>query len=289
MSQPVITKCMKKAGFIVLFGFLLSFSACSQQPGLKQVWATKHVLKVPESVYYRAKTGRIYVSNINGKPSAKDGNGFISLLNKNGEILQLKWAVGLNAPKGMAIKGNHLFVSDIDRLAEIDLGNGRIIRFIPFPRAKFLNDVVVGPDGKIYVTDTKLGAVFVVKAGKAHLWSTNPLLKGANGLAVNRGELFIGTNGHLLEANPKTGEIRIVAHVTGDIDGLIPLGNRRFILSDWAGKIYQISTGKAPVILSNTTRQKINAADLGFIPQKKIILIPTFFDNRVVAKQLISF
>jgi len=280
---------MKKAGFIVLLGFLLTFSACSQQLGLKTVWATKHVLKVPESVYYRAKTSRIYVSNINGKSSVKDGNGFISLLNEKGDIVKLQWAVGLNAPKGMAVMGNHLFVSDIDRLAEIDLSNGKIIRFIDFPDAKFLNDVVVGFDGNIYVTDSDLGAVFVEKYGKAHLWSSNSLLKGANGLAISRGKLFIGANGHLLEANLKTRKIRIVAYVAGGVDGLVPLGNGRFILSDWAGKIQLISTGKAPVILSNTTKQKINAADLGFIPGKKIILIPTFFDNRVVAKQLMGF
>jgi len=278
---------MKKSVLLVLAGILFTLPVFSQS--LKPVWETKKILKVPESVLYRVKNKLIYVSNMNGKSSVKDGNGFISLLNEKGVIVKLQWATGLDAPKGMAIKGNHLFVSDIDRLAEIDLNNGKIIRFIDFPGAKFLNDVVVGPEGKIYVTDTKLGAVFVVKAGKAHLWSTNPLLKGANGIAMNRGELFIGANGHLLEANTKTGMIRIVAYVSGGIDGLIPLGNGRFILSDWAGKIQLISVDKVPVILSNTTKQKINAADLGFIPGKKIILIPTFFDNRVVAKHLIDF
>ncbi len=271
----------------MLAGILFASPLFSQS--VKSVWATKKVLKVPESVFYLVKNKLIYVSNINGKSSVKDGNGFISLLNEKGDIVKLQWATGLNAPKGMAVKGTHLFVSDIDRLAEIDLSNGKIIRFINFPGAKFLNDVVVGPDGKIYVTDTKLGAVFVVKAGKAHLWNTNPLLKGANGLAMNRGKLFIGANGHLLEANPKTGKIRVMAYVAGGIDGLIPLGNGRFILSDWTGKIQLISADKAPVILSNTTKQKINAADLGFIPGKKIILIPTFFDNRVVAEQLMVF
>ncbi len=278
---------MKKTVLLLLAGVLFALPLFSKS--LKLIWETKKVLKVPESVFYRTKNKLIYVSNINGKPAAKDGNGFISLLNEDGQIVKLHWATGLNAPKGMAVKGNHLFVSDIDRLAEIDLSNGKIIRFIAFPGAKFLNDVVIGQDGKIFVTDTDLGAVFVVEAGKVHLWSTNLLLKGANGIAMNRGELFIGANGHLLEANTKTGKIRIVAHVSGGIDGLIPLGNGRFILSDWAGKIQLISTGKAPVILSNTTKQKINAADLGFIPGKKIILIPTFFDNRVVAEQLIDF
>ncbi len=278
---------MKKLVLFVLAGILFTPSLFSQS--VKSLWVTKRVLKVPESVLYLPKNKLIYVSNINGKSLKKDGKGFISLLNEDGQIVKLQWATGLNAPKGMAVKGNILFVSGIDRLAEIDLSNGKIIRFIDFPGAKFLNDVVVGPEGEIYVTDTHLGAVFVVKAGKAHLWSTDSLLKGANGLAVYRGKLFIGANGHLLEANPKTGKIRIVAHVSGGIDGLIPLGNGRFILSDWAGKIQLISTDKAPVILSNTTKQKINAADLGFIPGKNIILIPTFFDNRVVAKQLIGF
>ena len=278
---------MKKSVLLMLAGVLFALPLFSKSP--KLVWETKRVLKVPESVYYRTQNNMIYVSNINGKPSAKDGNGFISLLNEDGQIVKLQWAIGLNAPKGMAIKGNILYVSDINRLAEINLHNGKIIRFVGFPGAEFLNDVVVGPDGKIYVTDTDLGAVFVVEAGKAHLWSNDPLLKGANGLAENRGKLFIGASGHLLEANTKTGKIRIVAYVTGDIDGLIPLGNGRFILSDWAGKIQLISADRAPVILSNTTKQKINAADLGFIPGKKIILIPTFFDNRVVAEQLTGF
>ena len=278
---------MKKSTLLLLAGVLFVSPLFSKS--LKLIWETKKVLKVPESVYYRTKNNMIYVSNINGKPSAKDGNGFISLLNEDGQIVKLQWATGLDAPKGMAIKGDYLFVSDIDRLAEIDLNNGKIIRFIGFPGAKFLNDVAVGQDGEIYVTDTDLGAVFVLKAGKAHLWSTNPLLKGANGLAEKRGKLFIGASGHLLEANTKTGKIRIIAHVAGGIDGLIPLGNGRFILSDWAGKIQLISADKAPVVLSNTTKQKINAADLGFIPGKKIILIPTFFDNRVVAEQLMVF
>jgi len=265
--------------------FTLAASAQTLQP----VWATPRVLKTPESVLYYPKTKTLYVSNISGKPSEKNGQGFIAHLDAAGKILQLHWTAELNAPKGMAVKGDHLFVSDIDRLVEIDLNNGKIIRFINFPGAKFLNDVVVGPDGEIYVTDTDLGAVFVVKSGKAHLWSTNSLLKGANGLAEKRGELFIGASGHLLEANPKTGKIKVVARVAGGIDGLIPLGNGRFILSDWAGKIQLISADKASVVLSNTTKQKINAADLGFIPGKKIILIPTFFDNRVVAEQLLVF
>ena len=270
--------------FLLFIATLLAIAASAQS--LQPVWATPRVLKTPESVLYFPKTKILYVSNINGKPSVKDGSGFIALLDTNGRVVKLHWATGLNAPKGMAIKGNHLFVSDIDRLAEIDLNNGKIIRFVNFPGAKFLNDVVVGPKGKIYVTDTDLGVIFVLKDGKPNVWSRNPLLKGANGLATEHGKLLIGAHGHLLKANPQTGKIEILARVPHGIDGLITLGDGKYIVSDWSGEIRLVSPDGMQKILSNTTRQKVNAADLGFIPGGKIILIPTFFDNRVVAKQL---
>ena len=271
---------------IYLIFITMLFSVAVSAQSLQPVWKTQHVFKVPESVLYLPKTGYIYVSNVNGKPAAKDGNGFISLLNQKGEILKLKWAVGLNAPKGMAIKGKHLFVSDIDRLAEIDLRTGKIVRFFPAPGAKFLNDVVVGPDGKIYVTDTGLGAVFILQSGKLQVWKKDPLLKGANGLATWKDILLIGANGHLLEGNPKTGKLYVIARVPRGIDGLVPLGKGRYIVSDWYGEIRLIYQQGEQWVLSNTTKEHINAADLGFIRSKKIILIPTFYDNRVIAKKI---
>ena len=268
--------------FFVVALLALAVSAQSLQPA----WATPRVFKTPESVLYYPKTKTLFVSNISGKPSEKNGQGFIARLDATGKILQLRWATGLNAPKGMAIKGKHLFVSDIDRLAEIDLRTGKIVRFFPASGAKFLNDVVVGPDGKIYVTDTGLGVVFILQSGKLQVWKKDPLLKGANGLAVEGDKLLIGTNGHLVQANPKTGNLYVLVRVPHGIDGLVPVGDGKYVLSDWSGEIRWVTKQGAQVVLSNTTAEHINAADLGYIPSKKIILIPTFFDNRVVAKKL---
>ncbi len=269
---------------LLLVVTLFAFAASAQS--LQRVWATPRVLKTPESVLYSPKTKTLYVSNINGKPSEKNGQGFIARLSTTGKILQLRWVTGLNAPKGMAIKGKHLFVSDIDRLAEIDLRTGKIVRFFPAPKAKFLNDVTVGPDGKIYVTDTGLGAVFILQSGKLQVWKKDPILKGANGLAVEGDKLLIGTNGHLVQADPKTGDLYVLVRVPHGIDGLVPVGDGKYVLSDWSGEIRLVTKRGAQVVLSNSTAEHINAADLGYIPSKKIILIPTFFDNRVIAKKL---
>lgn len=263
----------------------LPFLVNGQSMQLK--WSTQPVLKTPESVLYYAKTHQVFVSNINGNPSVKDGNGFISLLSPNGNIIKLHWATGLNAPKGSYIYGGYLYVSDVDRVARIDLKHPDKINFFPAPEAKFLNDVVADAKGNIYITDTQLGALYKLEKGYAGIWIQSPLLKGANGLAMENGMILLGAQGHLLQIDPKSKSVKILVDNPGGIDGLVPLGDHRYLVSDWAGKIQIISPGKKPVVVSNTTEQKINAADLGYIPDQHLVMIPTFFNNRVVAKELI--
>jgi len=275
---------MKKVILFIAFCIPLILTAQS----LKSVWETPHILKVPESVFYNGQTQQIYVSSINGKTTAKDGNGFISLLSPDGKILKLKWIQGLNGPKGMAMKGHFLYVSDINRLAKIDIRTQKIVTFYPAEGAEFLNDAQTGSDGKIYVTDSELGAIYMLDHGKLSLWMKQPVLSHANGLAWENGKLLVGVYEGLLLIDPKTKSITKLIENKGGIDGLVPLGNGNYLVSDWAGKIQIISPNKKPVILSNTTAEKINAADLGYIPKRKLILIPTFFDNRVVAKRLVD-
>lgn len=278
---------MKKCSLFLLVLGILYFPAYAQS--LKTVWSSQHIFQVPESVFYNRATHEIYVSNINGKPSAKDHNGFISKLDKNGDIIKLQWVKGLNAPKGMAVKGNHLFVSDINFLREINIKRGIVIRSFKADDARFLNDVAIDNEGHVYVSDSQLGALFKLDGNKLKLWKKTTLLQNANGLSTENGHLLVGVKNHLLLIDPLKMSLKILINNAGIIDGLIPLGNNKYVVSNWAGKIQIISKNKAPVILSNTTAQKINAADLGFIPDENIILIPTFYDNRVVARKLIGY
>ena len=140
-----------KNAILILTLMILSFPVRGQD--LEKVWETNS-LEAPESVVFHEATSSFYVSNVSGQPAEKNGEGFISVLDHNGKITNKKWVSGLNAPKGMAIYENHLYIADIDRVVVADLNSGTIIQEFMAEGATFLNDVEAAPDGTIYITDT---------------------------------------------------------------------------------------------------------------------------------------
>lgn len=122
----------------------------------------------PESVI--ADGNYIYVSNLGKKtaPSAKDADGFISRLTPEGKILELKFISGLDAPKGMAIIGKKLFVTDIDKIKGFDLKTGKEIFSLSFEKEQtnFLNDLCVKDSLSLFVSATDKNAVYQVKLNK---------------------------------------------------------------------------------------------------------------------------
>ena len=110
----------------VLIPGLVAAQNLTGSPAAKQIWETPRELMVPESVMYDAEHQVIYVANIAGKPTEKNGQGFIAQINLDGRIKKLRWVTGLNAPKGMGIFQDTLYVTDIDRVHAIDMGSGKI-------------------------------------------------------------------------------------------------------------------------------------------------------------------
>jgi DNA-binding beta-propeller fold protein YncE len=267
--------------FIILFA-----TTTGNSQSLQDAWQTEPVLKVPESVLYDSGSHLLYISNINGSPVEKNGKGFISKMDENGKITELQWATGLNAPKGMDIKGNRLYVADIDRVAVIDIRSGKVIKFIPVPDAVFLNDVAAGPDGNVYVTDTRQGVVYVLKSDKPEIWNRDKKLKGVNGITTENGFLMIGSKDYLLKGNTSSKELTVVAEVPIQIDGLVPLGNGQYVVSAWTGKVLFIYPDGGHKELFDSQSMKFHTADMGYITQKQLLLIPTFTD-RVIAKKVL--
>lgn len=269
------------------FAFLLFIAvACAQlaQPvnTFKKQWETGPGLKVPESVLYDTATGVIFVSNVNGKPADKDSNGFIATVSTEGKILNAGWVKGIDAPKGMGILNKHLFVTNIDEVVEIDIPTATIVKRHKVEGSSFLNDIAIdSKTGMVFITDSGTGEVFVLLNDKVIPWLQGDMFKGANGLYLSDSLLYIGTGNSILQADIKTGGVVISVPNSGGVDGLYMNSDGKFIFSDFKGSVF-ISGIKKPELLLNTTLQQENAADFGIIVSKNMILIPTFYDNKVV-------
>lgn len=268
---------------LLTFAFSTGALALSAQT-LTEKWTTEASLRVPEAVLLDSKNAILYVSSIDGKPDNKDGNGFLSQVTLDGKIKTLKWVTGLDAPKGMGMFNNNLYVSDISRLVTIDIGTGKIINSLEIEGAKFLNDVTVDKAGNVYVSDSNTGKIHVVKDGKAEVYFEGPEVKSGNGLLASDNGLYVvdfATGGNYKISKDK--KVSKFSTTAEGADGIVPVGKDEYIVSSWHGEIaYVNSKGEAKKLL-DTRDKKLNAADIDYDPKTKTLYVPTFNANTVVA------
>lgn len=270
---------------ILLMSFMISaFILEMNAQNLVKVWETPAVLSTAESVIYNPDNDLIYVSCINGNPSEKDGKGFISVLTSAGEIKTLEWIKGLNAPKGLGIHSGKLYVADIDHLVEIDIKNSKILNKYEAPGAQFLNDVTTTPDGKIFVSDMMTKKIHLLKDGKFSVWLHSETFNRPNGLFSENGKLYVGDH-EIFEIEIATKEIKSIIKDAGGVDGLEKTHEGDFIFSHWAGRIF-LQKGNQTIKLMDTSEQNINTADIDYAIKLQLVLVPTFFDNRVIAYKI---
>ena len=256
---------------------------------LEELWATTPTLKTPESVIYDEARKMIYVSNVNENPWEKDGNGFISRLSATGEIIDLEWVSGMSGPKGMAIVHNTLYVADLDELIAIDIEKGEIISKIKIEGASGLNDITNGENDKIYLSDSNEGKIFQFENGTATVFNSEAPGR-PNGLLMDQGKLFTAFSqaSEFVSYDIQSMEKTVIATEIGAGDGITPTNDAgTFLVSDWNGEIFIINSSEKQSLL-NTKDQSKNTADIWFVKDQNLVLVPTFFDNRVVAYRLVK-
>ncbi len=268
----------------VLFSLILLYgNAQSQEHKLVKQWETDTVLKVPESVLFDGANKVLYVANIDGQPWEKDGKGSIGKVGLDGKIIATEWVTGLSAPKGMGIYNGKLYVADVDVVTVIDIRQGKIVDKIVVEGAKGLNDITIDSKGVVYVSDSQNKKIHRIEKGKVTTVIEN--MKGPNGVLAVGSALYAVDAGSLNKV--ENGALKLIADgMDGGTDGIEPVGNGDFIVSCWAGSVWYVHADGKKDHLLDTREQKINSADIGYDPAKKIIYVPTFFKNGIVAYAL---
>ena len=253
---------------------------------LTKVWETEgEYLKTPECATYDAERNIFYVSNLN-RDNETENDGFISLVNVDGSVKVEKWVEGLTSPLGNYFYNDHLFVNDGGNIIKIEIESGKIIERFAVEGASSLNGIDIDEAGNIYAADSRGNKIFKIsQKGETTLLYEGEDLKGPNGVSVRDNELIIASfsGNSLLSLNLQNKKITTLVEDIGRVDGIIQLEGGHFITSSWSGEVYFISNDLKKQKILDTSGEKINAADMGYIPEENLLIIPTFFDNRLMA------
>lgn len=275
---------MKK---IILFSIaVILFTVATAQHQLVKLWSTDTLLKVPESVLFDGKNKVLYVANIDGQPWANDGKGSIGKVGLDGKIISVDWVSGLQAPKGMGLYKNKLYVADLTELVVIDVTTGTIIERIAVEGAGGLNDVSADENGTVYVTDSRARRVYEVKDSKASMLLDSSKLKGPNGILKHKGNLYVLDAGGMYRMEKDGSLTKLAEGMEGGTDGIENVGGSDFLVSTWGGVVYYVAADGSKQVLLDGRADKINSADIGYDAAKRIVYIPTFWKNSVVAYEL---
>ncbi len=259
-------------------------------------------LQTPECVLWDADQDVYFVSNINGDPTAVDKNGFISKIGHDGKVIDLKFVDGskkgseLNAPKGLAIAGNILYVADLDVVRKFDRRSGKPKGKIAIKNSVFLNALTVSPDGKmLYVSDSAVkidGGSFTGTGGDAiyeidmRKRSVKPLIQNKalhwpNGVLADGTGIWVVSLGsdELIHVNYR-GEIGSITKLPdGSLDGIVKLADNSLLISSWqASAVYRgLPGGEFTQIIPGVT----SPAAIGLDRKRNAVLIPLYSKSEV--------
>ncbi|MGH7568559.1 MAG: SMP-30/gluconolactonase/LRE family protein [Gemmatimonadales bacterium] len=270
--------------------------------------ATVQGFLTPESALHDTLQDVYFVSNINGGPTAKDNNGFISRVKPDGAVENLKFIEGgrngvtLNAPKGLALQGDTLWVTDIDVVRAFNARTGAPVDSVSLSAqgAIFLNDLVVAQTGALYITDTAIRFDDVgnmLHPGPDRIFRIGPdravtvavrgdTLGRPNGIAVDAaGRRFIIVSfgaKSVFAWKPGDRAPSVIAKGAGQFDG-VEIADGKLLVSSWAdSSVTRFDGAQGTKLISGVP----SPADIGYDAKRKRVLIPVFTGNRLEVWQL---
>jgi len=268
------------------WGFVFQDSkAVFQDAAISKSWEIKTGWRYPESVVYDRERDQLYISNF-----FNDGKEFISSISVQGEIIEKEWIVGLNRPAGMCIDGDKLFVVCRQEVVEVDLAIGEVTNRYPIPRAGFPNGITTDENGTVFITDSYRNCIYRLAGHSVEEWLVSDDLARPNGILFHNNHLLVGTAGDasLKQVDTSTRQIDVVAafEAGSEIDGIRPDGADGVFVSDYKGRLYYVLPEKAPKLLLDTRVSQQFCAAFEFITTRRLFVLPTFIDNKIVAYRL---
>lgn len=292
-----ITKVIYITAMSVFIFGAISCDSSSDTP-FQQVVVTG--LESPESII--KINDRIFVSNMGVAADgfAKDSDGSISELSSDGTIIKKKFQNGiLNAPKGLAILGNTIYVTDIDRVVGFDINSGNQVFEHLITGNNFMNDLCV-VNNSLIASGTLSGNVYQINPQT----NTSTILGnivGANGVTwdskTNR--LYVCSAGNITAPNP-VGKLYVKDMTTANspftelpnspvasFDGIELIDDTKFITDDWTnGNVFvydfQKNTSTTYTISGNTR----GTADLHYDKSSQLIYVPIPNSSSLIIEKL---
>jgi imidazolonepropionase-like amidohydrolase/sugar lactone lactonase YvrE len=270
--------------------------------------------EIPESVMYDEDLDAYFVTNITAHATRKDNTGYISKLRPDGTIESKKFIAGgqngssLHAPKGMAIRGDTLWVVDVDSVRAFNKRTGAYVTAIDLTPHKPLlaNDVAYGPDGTLYISETGLqfsepsGARWTTEyrlmrrtaGGAVEVVLQDTTMAGPNGLLwdPSRNALLIGSlrTTPVLTWKPGETTATVLARGTGGYDGIARSSNGRIFLSSHDGEsiLELVRNNNGTSRLTRVIDGVPSAGDIGYDTRRNRVLIPLLNAGRVEIWQI---
>lgn len=259
-------------------------TAAANAPRLEQLWVTSG-FEAPEGAAL-GPDGSYFISNIAGEGEARDGNGFISKVAADGTVLMMRWAEGLNAPKGMTVMGDTLYVADIDEVVTFDAHNGTRGETIAIEGAGFLNDVTVWQEA-VLVSDSATGSLHRLTPEGPERVGTSDNWAGINGLLGDGDRLLITTMtaGHLIAyRGAEAGDVLASGMIDADGVGQVPGGG--YLVSSWPGQIHFVSEDGQVTTLQDTREAGILQNDLSVFGD--MVIVPNWMPGTVTAWRVVA-
>jgi len=244
-----------KAALILAAGMAAAQLAGAADAGKFRVLydQTKTGFGFPESVVYDPAAKVFYVSNFGGstlQPGEKDGMGRIATMSLDGKIIESRFLPEpgdgvMNKPKGLWVKGNRLWVTDIDSVWVFDLKSHKGKK-LPIPGIVFANDPALMGNA-LYVSDSRADAIYKIEPADFLDVKAPRITKAlAAGKSVDPNGLWPAKDGSLLIAGFKSakepraifslnakGEVKKLSEDIGLLDGLYQMPDGTILATNW--------------------------------------------------------